>query len=471
VSDVAGTVIDRSRLLVVDDDPSILSQLSLAFEDEYRVFCADNPRRAWSLIQEERPDLVTLDLALERDDPETGFSFLDKCLAFDPLLKVVLLSGNDTRENATRGVEQGAYDFFGKPVDLEELRVLLRRANSKRALEIHSRNDAVPVGEDRLGHLLGRSPEMSSVFRLVRRVAPADVTVLILGESGTGKEVVAREVHRLSRRGQKPFVSISCAAIPEALLESELFGHEKGAFTSAHTSRPGRLETADGGTVFLDEIGDMPLLLQVKLLRFLQQREIERVGGRKVIPLDVRVIAATNRRLEEDAKAGRFREDLYYRLSVIEIQLPPLRKRSEDILFLADHFLARFSRELHRGPLSFSRTAKEAMRAYPWPGHVRELEHRVQRAVLLANGRVIHAEDLELGGPVEKAHLSLREARHAAEHERVMEALRRSYGNISKAAKELEISRPTLHDLMRKLDIDARDFRDPLTAGSEPQDA
>jgi two-component system NtrC family response regulator len=461
----------KHRLLVVDDDPSIVSQLNLAFEDEYDVITAGDPRTAWALVQKDRPDLVTLDLALESNNPETGFTLLDKCLVFDPHMKVVLITGNDTRENALRAVDRGAYDFFGKPVNLGELGVLLRRAAQLRAMETQEGAVEPPGPEgDRLGHLLGRSREIHAVFRLIQRVAPTDVTILILGDSGTGKEVVAREIHRLSLRRDKPFVSISCAAIPETLLESELFGHEKGAFTSAHIARPGRLELADGGTVFLDEIGDMPMTLQVKLLRFLQEREVERVGGRRVIPLDVRVIAATNRDLEKGVKAGLFREDLYYRLSVIDIRLPALRERGDDVVFLAEHFLQVHARKLGRGTLSFSRGAKEALLRHLWPGHVRELEHRVQRAALLADSRLVQPSDLELAGTDTPAPISLKEARDEAEARIVVGALRRTSGNISKAARELDVSRPTLHDLLRKHGIEARTFRNPGVA-SIPGDA
>jgi two-component system, NtrC family, response regulator len=382
-------------------------------------------------------------------------------------MKIVLITGNDTRENARRAVERGAFDFFGKPIDLAELGVLLRRAAQLRSLEDRAAERKAQAEEDRLGDLLGRSREMKAVFRLLKRVAPTDVTVLILGDSGTGKEVVAREIHRMSLRAEKPFLGISCGAIPENLLESELFGHEKGAFTSAHTTRPGRLELANGGTVFLDEIGDMPMILQVKLLRFLQEREIERVGGRRVIPLDVRVLAATNRNLELAVKEGRFREDLYYRLSVIDIRIPGLRERGEDVVFLAEHFLKRFSHDLHRPGLVMSRAAKGALINHTWPGNVRELEHRIQRATLLANGRMVQPEDLELSGPQTAATVSLKEARDQAEERLVVDTLRRTFGNISRAARELDVSRPTLHDLLRKHGIDARLFKTPGTETNE----
>jgi two-component system NtrC family response regulator len=459
---------ERGRILIVDDDQSILSQLKLAFEDDCVVHTADNSRDAWRQIQKQNPDLITLDLGIENENPETGFTLLEKCLAFDPLIKIIMITGNDTDENALRAIEQGAVDLLGKPVDLQSLRVLIQRGLALRRLELHSAALQEPRPEDeRLGELLGRSREMQAVFRLIKKVAPTDITVLVLGESGTGKEMVAREIHRLSRRSDKPFVSISCGAIPENLLESELFGHEKGAYTNAHTARPGRLELADGGTVFLDEIGDMPMLLQVKLLRFLQEREIERVGGRRVIPLDVRVLAATNRDLSEEVSKGRFREDLYYRLSVIDIHLPPLKKKFEDILFLAEVFLTGFAKELNRGGLSLSRDAKDALRGHAWPGNVRELEHRIQRAALLASGRVVHASDLELTMEVSEPALSLREARDQAVEKSVVEALRRTQGNVSKAAQALEVSRPTLHDLLRKLEIDAKTYRAKVNSSSE----
>jgi two-component system NtrC family response regulator len=307
---------------------------------------------------------------------------------------------------------------------------------------------------------------MEAVFDVIGKVAPTGVAVLILGESGTGKELVAKEIRRLSLRAEKPMVSISCGSIPEALLESELFGHERGAFTGAHTSRPGRLELANGGTVFLDEVGELPAALQVKLLRFLQEHEIERVGGRNVIQLDVRIIAATNRDLKAEVQAGRFREDLYYRLSVVNVTLPPLRERQEDIVYLAQHFLERFSAEFGRGRVTFSRSAREAIQQYGWPGNVRELEHHVQRTVLLAPGRVIQATDLGLGETTGPQTLTLRETREKADREAAIQALRRASGNVSKAAQDLEVSRPTLHDLLRKLQINTAEFRRKPDAAS-----
>ena len=448
------------KLLIVDDDPAILSQLSLALGDEFEVYTSDTPTKALVIVAKEHPNLITLDLALEMENPESGFSLLEACLERDPLTKIVLITGNDTQDNARRAIEQGAFDFFGKPIDLEALRFMLRRAASIARLERKNQLLLESFGdEDRLGRLLGRSVKIRSVFSMMEKVAPVDVSVLILGESGTGKELVAREIRRLSKRTTKPFVCISCAAIPETLLEGELFGHEKGSFTGAHTSRPGRLELADGGTVFLDEIGELPLALQSKLLRFLQEHEVERIGGRNVIELDVRVIAATNLDLEDEVRAGRFREDLFYRLSVVNLDLPPLRERDEDVLYLANYFLEKFSSEFNRGELSLSRSAGQALQAHTWPGNVRELEHHIQRAVVLSSGKVIQKSDLEIPDFKGRDTLSLRRVRDRTERSTIIEAMQQTCGNISKAAHELEVSRPTLHDLLRKHGIQAAHFK------------
>jgi two-component system NtrC family response regulator len=453
-----------AKLLIVDDDLGILSQLSLALGKEYDVRTADSPETAWETIQTEHPDLVTLDLALDGVDPETGFSLLEKCLRFDPLMKVILVTGNDNEANALRAVEQGAADFFGKPVDVEELRVLLRRVLSMRRLERQNAALLKQLGhEQRLGELVGRSSSMRALYKKIEKVASVDIAVLILGDNGTGKELVAKEIRRLSSRATKPFVSINCGAIPENLLESELFGHERGAFTGAHASRPGRLEMAQGGIVLLDEIGELPISLQVKLLRFLQEHEIERVGGRSVIKLDVRVLAATSRDLEEEVTRGSFRQDLFYRLSVVNLMIPPLRDREEDILFLAQYFLDRYSKEFGRGPLTFTAKAELELRQHGWPGNVRELEHRIQKAVLMSAGRLVDAVDLELGEIESARQVSLREARQEADRQSIQDALRFTAGNISMAAKVLGISRPSLHALLTKLRIKAQDYK-PRTA-------
>jgi two-component system NtrC family response regulator len=453
---------EAAKLLIVDDDPAILNQLGMWLEDEFRVFTAGTAEAAWQIIQTEHPELLTLDLALERGDPETGFSLFERCLEREPFLKILLITGNDSHTNALRAEERGATHFLGKPVDPQELRFLLRRALASSRLGRESAGIQRQVGgESRLGALVGRSEAMRTLFRNVRKAAPVDVTVLILGESGTGKELVAREIRRLGGRAAKPFVSIDCGAIVESLLESELFGHERGAYTGAHVSRVGRLELAQGGIVFLDEVGELSLSLQVKLLRFLQERQIERVGGREVIDLDVRVIAATSRDLEEEARKGTFRQDLYYRLSVVNLKIPPLRARQDDILLLAEHFLERSANEFARGRRkAFTARARVALQAHAWPGNVRELEHRVQRGVLMSAGRLVTPEDLELGGMEAPQRVNLREARDQADRGAICEALRHTGGNVSKAAESLGISRPSLYELLEKLELDAGRFRE-----------
>jgi len=451
------------KLLIVDDDIGILSQLSLALSREYDVSTAENADTAWEQILAESPDLITLDLALDGVNPETGFSLLEKCLQHDPYLKIILITGNDEEANALRAVEQGAADFFSKPVDITELRILLRRVLKMGRLERQNADLLKQLSEEhRLGSLVGQSPGMLAVYKKIRKVASVDIPVLVLGESGTGKELVAREIRRLGSRATKPLVIINCGAIPENLLESELFGHEKGAFTGAHASRPGRLEMAEGGIVFLDEIGELPVSLQVKLLRFLQEYEIERVGGRNVIKLDVRVIAATSRDLEEMIADGLFRQDLYYRLSVVNVKLPPLRERPNDILFLGQYFLDRFAEEHNRGPLSITPKAKVALQHYSWPGNVRELEHRMQKGVLMSSGKLLDVDDLELDDVEGPKQVSLKEARQETDRQTIQEALRLTCGNITMAAKALGISRPSLHTLLEKLEIKAQDYKSPL---------
>jgi len=457
-----------AKLLIVDDDPSIVSQLRLAFRKEYQVFTAQNVDEAWALVQSEHPDLITLDLALDGSNPETGFGVLEKCIAFDPFMKVVLITGNDEEANARRAVEQGAADFFGKPVDVDELRVLLRRQLAVARLERQNAEVLEHLDdEERLGAIVGRSPGMQALFKRICKVSAVDnIEVLILGESGTGKDMVAKEIRRLSSRATKPFVTIDCTAIAPTLLESELFGHVKGTFTDAHESRPGKLELADGGIVFLNEIGDLPLSLQAKLLRFLQDHEIERVGGREVIKLDVRVIAATNKDLEAEVRAGRFRQDLYYRLSGVELLMPPLRDRGDDILFLAQYLMDRFAKEYGRGRKSLSVKAKQALVQQQWEGNVRELQRAIRGAVALSSGRVLDVEDLGLEAAGAPQVPSLKEARDRADREAIERALQLTGGNVSRAAGMLSISRPSLHDRMTRLGIDAGDFRRRASSNS-----
>ncbi|MBM3317866.1 MAG: sigma-54-dependent Fis family transcriptional regulator, partial [Candidatus Eisenbacteria bacterium] len=414
-----------TKLLIVDDEPAFLNQLRLALQKDFEVWAAESAEAAWTIVQAEHPELVTLDLALDGASPESGFTLLERCLAFDPFMKIVLVTGNDNEANALRAVDQGAADFFGKPVDVAELKVLLSRVLALGRLERRNAALLAQLGEEhRLGSLVGRSQAMRAVFRRIEKLAAVDIAVLIVGESGTGKELVARELRRLGPRAAKPFKKIDCGAIPENLLESELFGHEEGAFTDARVGKRGRLEMAQGGVVFLDEIGDLPFPLQVKLLRFLQEHQIERVGGLEVIDLDVRVIAATNKDLAGEVRRGRFRQDLYYRLSVGDIELPPLRERREDILFLAQFFLDRYVLAYGRGRLAFSARCKRALERHDWPGNIRELENRIEKAVVMASGRLLDEMALGLLEPAERRPASLREARRETERQTIRAALR-----------------------------------------------
>jgi two-component system NtrC family response regulator len=453
----------KPKLLIVDDDEAIRTQLKYALRDDFILVFAEDRPSALAALRENAPSLVSLDLGLPPmpDGAEEGLAALDEIIRTAPTTKVVVVTGNGERENAYKAVQLGAFDYHPKPIDANTLKLVLQRAAYLQELEADSEKhfkaqETVVRFED----ILGTTPAMREIFGVVARVSKTDATVLVQGESGTGKELLARAVHSNSPRKAKPFVAINCGAIPETLLESELFGHEKGAYTGAHIGRKGKVETADTGTLFLDEIGEMSVALQVKLLRFLQERHIERIGGRETIRVDVRVIAATNKDLKAELQAGRFREDLYYRLSVVNLRLPPLRERGEDIILIANSFLRRGCQE-HRRKLRFSSTALEAMTKYRWPGNIRELENAVQRAVIMAQGRFIEAPDL--GIEVEMATIeerpSLREARGRAEREAVVDALIQTRGNISRAAQHLGVSRPTFHGLLDKFGVNAREFR------------
>jgi two-component system NtrC family response regulator len=443
-------------LLLVDDDEEIRSQMKWALAQDYEVLEAEDRPSAVRRFQEQRPPVVLLDLGLppHTGTPEEGLAALDEILAANPLAKVIIASGQSDKTNALQAVGRGAYDFLCKPVDPTELGVILRRAFYLAGLERehHQMRQQLDLGG--VDGMTGVSPCMQEVFTAIRKVASADVPVLVLGESGTGKELAGQALHRCSQRAAGPFVAINCGAIPENLLESELFGHEKGAFTGAHAQRKGRIEGASGGTLFLDEIGELPLGLQVKLLRFLQEQTIERVGGRTSILVDCRVVAATNTDLKKAMGEGRFREDLYYRLAVVVLHLPSLRERGEDVLLIARQILQRQAAAAGKPKLDFSPDAVPALRLHPWPGNVRELENRIKRAVIMADGQAVTAADLELvsgGQPV--ALRSLKEAREATERQLIELALRRHNGKISAAATELGISRPTLYELMEKLGI------------------
>ncbi len=458
---------DLPKLLIVEDDEAIRTQLKYALRERYALWFADSRLRALALVNEVHPDLVSLDLGLppHPDTVEEGLSTLEDILRAAPGTKVIVLTGSGDRTNARRAIELGAFDYLSKSADLAEYEMVLRRSTYLQTLESETaRETAEAEAGARFEEIIGSTPRMGEIFSMVSLVAKTDVTVLIQGESGTGKELVARAVHSKSRRKDAPFVPINCGAIPETLLESELFGHEKGAYTGAHVQRKGKLEQADGGTVFLDEIGEMPLALQVKLLRFLQERKVERLGGRQPIHVDTRVIAASNKDLKADITAGGLREDLYFRLSVVTITLPPLRERSEDIGMLANAFLRRACQE-YRRKLRFSEEALSAIAQYRWPGNIRELENAVQRASIMARGQFIEPVDLAIPQPGRVERLSLREARNRVERQVVVDALTRTRGNISRAATELGVSRPTLHGLLEKHRIDSRELRPAAASG------
>lgn len=453
----------QDKILIVDDEDSIRNQLRWGLAEEYEILSAGTAEEARRILREDRPSVVTLDVTLgpAGTRPE-GLDLLDEIVEKYPLTKVIMVTGNDNRENALTAIRRGAVDWYSKPIQLEELRMILRRALHIRHIE-QQQLEGAPVGRKRYHRLVGESEVMRRVFSLIQRVATTDAAVLILGENGTGKELVAHAIHQASPRRDEAFIPINCGAIPEALLESELFGHERGAFTDAHRTREGRFELADKGTLFLDEIGDMPTPLQVKLLRFLQDHVIERLGGRDSLRVDARVVAATNQDLKAMRAAGRFREDLFYRLSVVTIVVPALRERGDDLRLLAEYFLEFYSRHHKRRIKGYTQAALRALMAHPWPGNVREMENRVQRAVILAQDAYLRPEDLELEGDnrAEEPLPTLQAARDEAERSVLIEALTRNAGNITRAARDIEVSRPGLHDLLRKHAIDVARFRHP----------
>ena len=451
---VARSAPERRTLLIVEDDLGLQSQLRWYFEG-YEVLVAEDRESAVNLVRRHEPPVVTLDLGLPPDPANAteGLEALDQILSAAPHTKVIVVTGNDDRENAVRAVGRGAYDFYQKPVDPEVLGLIVDRAYNLFELEDENRRLARKERPSPLAGIIAASGEMTRVCRMVEKVAPTSATVLLLGESGTGKKLLARALHGLSPRAEQRFVAINCAAIPETLLESELFGYEKGAFTGAAKQTLGKIEYAHKGTLFLDEIGDLPMSLQAKLLRFLQERVIERVGGREEIAVDVRVIGATHQDLGQLIEEGRFREDLYYRLSEISLRIPPLRERTGDSVLLARHFLDLFGREHGRSLRGFTEDALAAIEAYPWPGNARELENRVKRAVIMAENNRIAAEDLELVVPDESMPLNLRQVREEAERRAIERALALYNGNVSQAADILGVSRPTLYDLVKKYDL------------------
>lgn len=440
------------RLLIVEDDAGLQSQLRWSF-DRFEVAVASDREAALAEMRRFGPTVVTLDLGLPPDPGgvSEGFRALKEILGQTPSAKVIVVTGHDDRKNAVRAIGLGAHDFYEKPIDPEILSFVVERAAKVAWLEDENRKLSAAGAASPFEGLIAASPEMLKVCRAIEKLAPTDVSTLILGESGTGKEVLVRILHGLSGRAQKRLVAINCAAIPENLLESELFGYEKGAFTGAVKTTPGKIETADGGILFLDEVGDLPLSLQAKLLRFLQERVIERIGGRKEIPVDVRVICATHQNVTGLIREGRFREDLYYRINEATIHVPPLRERTGDAVMLARAFLARFARQQQRPIRDFTHEALEIIEHYEWPGNVRELENRVKRAMIMADGTTITAADLELASvQVEPHPFDLREVREMAELKAIQRALSYTDNNVSRTAELLGVTRPTLYNLMKK---------------------
>ena len=444
----------KPRLLIVEDDEGLQRQLRWAYDD-YEVLIASDRSAAIDLLRAAEPAVVTLDLGLppDPDGVTEGFAALETILSLKPETKVIVASGHGARESALKAIASGAYDFYQKPVDIDQLGMIVRRAFQLHGIETENRRLETQVGAEQtvLGTMITAAPEMAKVARTIERVADTNVSVMLLGASGTGKELLARGLHQASARRHAGFVAINCAAIPENLLEAELFGYEKGAFTGAVRTTEGKIELAHGGTLFLDEVGDIPLALQVKLLRFLQERVIERIGGRKPIPVDTRIVCATHQNLEAMIAEGTFREDLYYRLAEIVVRIPGLAERPGDPALLAKHFLARFAREMNPQVKGFAPGALAAIEGWHWPGNIRELENRLKRAVIMADGKFVSAEDLDLTANEAKAlPVNLKAAREEADRRAIRKALAQADNNISGAARLLGISRPTLYDLLKQ---------------------
>lgn len=442
-------------LVIVEDDPGLQRQLKWSF-DNYEVLLAGDRESAIALLRRTQAPVITLDLGLPPDPANVseGMVALQEILSISPQTKVIVVTGNDDRENALAAIDLGAYDFYQKPIDPDTLKVIVDRAFNLYDLEEENRALVSRERNSPLQGLVASSPEMLEVCRVIEKVSPSDITVLLLGESGTGKEVLARGVHSLSERKNGPFVAINCASIPDTLLESELFGYEKGAFTGANKRTLGKIETANGGTLFLDEIGDMPINLQVKLLRFLQERIVERVGGRGEVSVDVRVVCATNQDIHSLIQSGSFREDLFYRISEITVNIPPLKNRVGDAVLLAWAFLDKYASAKVSKVTGFTKAALQAIEEYMWPGNVRELENKIKRAVIMAEGAKITAEELQLNAEdTEDMPLNLREVRDRAEMHAILRAMNYVNGNVSKAADLLGVTRPTLYGLLNKYNL------------------
>lgn len=445
---------EQHTLLIVEDDAGLQSQLRWHF-DEYNVVVAGDRESAVAAVRQHEPAVILQDLGLPPDEEgvEEGFKTVQEVSRISPSTKIIVVTGNHDYENAVRAVALGAYDFYQKPINTETLDLIVQRAYHMHSLEAQNR-----ILQDQqkspLDGIIANDPKMLAICKTIEKIAPTTVTTTLLGESGTGKEVFARAIHNLSPRKDNRFVAINCAAVPENLMESELFGFEKGAFTGANKQTPGKIETAEKGTLFLDEIGDMPLPLQAKLLRFLQERVVERVGGRKEIPVDVRVVCATNKNLEEMVKSGDFREDLFYRICEMVIDIPPLRERVGDKILLARHFLDLMTKDLSSKVTGFSPKAIEAIEAYNWPGNIREMENKVKRAIIMAEGKTVTPEDLAILQKIgEELSINLRKVRQDAEINAIKQALSISDENYTSAAKLLGITRPTLYDLIKKYNL------------------
>ena len=448
---------NKSKLLIIEDDPGLQKQLRWSL-DAYDVAVAGDREAALAQIRRHEPAVVTMDLGLppDPDGSTEGLATLQQILALAPDTRVIVLTGNQDHGNAVKAIGMGAYDFHHKPVDPEVLNLVIQRAFFLHNLQQENRRMQQNGADSPLGGVITRDPGMLKVCRTIEKVSPTSASVMVLGESGTGKEVLARAIHQLSPRAKGRFMAINCAAIPENLLESELFGYEKGAFTGAAKQTKGKVELAHGGTFFLDEVGDLPMPLQAKLLRFLQERVIERIGGHEEIPVDVRIVCATHQKLKELCAQGRFREDLYYRLSEIVVTIPPLRVREGDAALLAHHFKNKFCAQEGRAALNFAPDAIAAIEAYGWPGNVREMENYIKRAVIMADGNTIVADDLGLPGEgAEEQPINLRQVRDEAEYKAIVKALARVDGNIVKASEVLGVSRPTLYDLLARHGIKA----------------
>lgn len=451
---------EKQKILVIDDEQGIREQFYWSLRDEYDVLLAETSSEAVEQVKQENPAVILLDLTLNPEgNADDGLTLFEQLQLLTQTAKVIIMTGNKKKALGVRAVQMGAFDFYHKPIDLEEIRIIIKRALQIRTLELEVGHRAEDIADTGDYEIVGNCRQLLDAYEIVKRVSPTDTTVLITGESGTGKELVARAIHRQSLRSEHPCRVINCGAIPENLLESELFGHEKGAFTGAHCMRKGKFELANHGTIFLDEIGELSVNLQVKLLRFLQEKQIERVGGSVPIQLDVRIIAATNRNLELEASAGVFRADLFYRLSVITIHLPPLRNRGKDIMLLANHFLKKYCQEFRKPMRTFSPVAKRIIENYDWPGNIRELENKVKRAVIMSQGAIILPEDLNLNYQPGKSEMSsLRRKVAQFEEECIKEALYRNGGNISRTARELSVNRTTFYDMLHKYNIDHKKF-------------